>query len=153
VSRVILLDSGILSLATQRKGVREADDCRQWIAECVQAGASVRVPAIAHYEARRELLRARKMAAIARLDAFITAEHDRYILLTEPALRLAAELWARTRQQGRPTADPKALDVDVILAAQALTLDVPPGTLVVATTNLRHLSLFVNAQLWTDIQP
>jgi hypothetical protein len=40
--------------------------------------------------------------------------------------------------------------LDVILAAQLLTAELPDA--VVATTNVGHLSLFVNAALWTDIQ-
>jgi hypothetical protein len=39
----------------------------------------------------------------------------------------------------------------VILAAQALTLDVPGPELVIATTNLGHLSQFVTADLWANI--
>ena len=148
-----MLDSGILSLAAQRPGVSEADACRGWIAECLRARDRILVPAIANYEVRRELVRAGKTAGIARLDAFIDAEPDRYIVLTDAALRLAAQLWAKARQQGSPTADQKALDGDVILAAQVLTLSAASGTTIVATTNLRHLSLFVNAQKWPDIQP
>jgi predicted nucleic acid-binding protein len=113
----------------------------------------VRVPAIANYEARRELLRAGKSASINRLDIFIVAEPDRYVPLTDADLYLAAQLWAESRRRGLPTSDPKELDVDVILAAQALNLGVPPDDLVVATTNVRHLSRFVNARLWTDISP
>ena len=33
------------------------------------------------------------------------------------AMRKAAEFWADTRRQGTPTADEKAIDADVILAA------------------------------------
>ena len=45
-------------------------------------------------------------------------------------------------------ADP-ALDGDVILAAQAATLD--RARVIDATTNVRHLSRFVPAKLWADI--
>ena len=59
----------------------------------------------------------------------------------------AAELWAQARNSGLPTADPKALDCDVILAAQALEKD---G--IVATENVGHLSRFVDARDWRDLQ-
>jgi hypothetical protein len=45
----------------------------------------------------------------------------------------------------------KAIDADVILAAQALTIGVPQ--VVVATTNVGHLSRFVSAELWQNISP
>ena len=41
----------------------------------------------------------------------------------------------------------------MILAAQVLSLGVPGPDLVVATTNPAHLSLFVPADLWTNIAP
>ena len=50
------------------------------------------------------------------------------------------------RRGGRPTADPLALDIDVILAAQALSLELPPSEYVVATSNVGHLGLLVPAR-------
>ena len=149
--KAVVLDSGILSLAAHRAGVAEADACRAWLTGCLKAGIRVVVPAIANYEARRELLRAGKSRGIARLDAFIGAEPDRYLPLSDESLLLAAELWAQARQQGLPTAAPKALDVDVILAAQARALNLSPQHYVVATTNLRHLTMFVPGDLWPNI--
>ena len=72
-----------------------------------------------------------------------------YLPITTKAMRLAAALWALVRQQGKPTADSKELGGDVILAAQAILLGVPD--LVVATTNVGHLSRFVNARNWQDV--
>ncbi len=66
---------------------------------------------------------------------------------------LAADLWAVSRRRGTPTGDPKKLDVDVILAAQALTLAVPSSEVVVATANVGHLAQFLAADLWTNILP
>ena len=46
------------------------------------------------------------------------------------------------------------LDIDVILAAQALTAQVPVGDdIIVATDNVGHLSRFVTANLWSNIAP
>jgi hypothetical protein len=59
--------------------------------------------------------------------------------------------WAELRCQGLPTADIRAIDADVILAAQALLAVAVGDTLVVATTNVGHLSRFVPAQRWQDI--
>lgn len=67
-------------------------------------------------------------------------------------MRRAAELWADLRRKGRPTADPAALDGDVILAAQALTTGLSPERVVVATTNPGHLSLMVQAEHWEKIE-
>jgi predicted nucleic acid-binding protein len=109
------------------------------------------VPAIVYYEIKRELLRANKVNGIARLDAFVNAAQDRYVPLTDDALRFAAELWARSRQAGRPTAaTTTALDIDVPLAAQVLRHG---GTPIIVTTNPKHLSQFTPARHWDEINP
>ena len=54
-----------------------------------------------------------------------------------------AQLWADARNRGLPTADPKELDGDVILAAQA-----ERAKAIVATDNVGHLARFVSAQNW-----
>jgi hypothetical protein len=96
---------------------------------------------------RRELLRANKLLGIAVLDGL--AQQLEYLRLSTDAMRKAAELWSSARQQGQPTAAHHELDIDVILAAQALTLGVP--NVIVATTNVGHLSRFVPADLWQNI--
>ena len=105
------------------------------------------VPEVADYEVRRALLRANKARGLARLDAL--AALLEYLPLTTAAMRQAAVFWAQARQQGRPTADDKALDGDMILAAQAMTLGATD--VVIATTNVGHLSRFAPAALWLDI--
>jgi len=62
----------------------------------------------------------------------------------------AALFWAQARQQGQPTAGDKTIDGDMILIAQAVTLSVT--NLIIATTNVGHLSKFVRADLWQNIR-
>jgi predicted nucleic acid-binding protein len=147
VSQVVLLDAGPLGLVTNPRRSQQSTACAQWLQALVARGSRVIVPEIADYEVRRELLRANKMEGLARLDVLVGLLD--YLPLTTAAMRQAALFWAQARQQGQPTADDKALDGDVILAAQAVTLGV--ADTVIATTNVGHLSRFVPAALWPDI--
>jgi predicted nucleic acid-binding protein len=153
VSQILFLDSGPLGLITHPQRSAEVLAVTEWLSRCLLNGSRVVVPAIVYYELKRELLRAKKALSIGRLDAFTNATPGRYVPLSDEALRLAAELWAKSRQQGHPTADAKAIDVDVILAAQALSFGAPVGGLVVATTNVKHIAPFVTARTWTEILP
>lgn len=124
-----------------------------WLRGLLAAGALVRVPEISDYEVRRELLRAGRAEGVARLDRL--AEAIGYLSLDTEAMRMAARLRADARAQGRPTAPDESLDADVILAAQAATPAEENGVegVVVATTNPRHLSRFVDARPWEEVRP
>jgi predicted nucleic acid-binding protein len=107
------------------------------------------VPAIADYEVRRELLRAGKTNGLTRLDDLKNLIG--YVPLTTEALLQAALFWAQARRMGKPTASDLALDGDVILCAQAVTLVNQGHQVSVATTNVKHLELFTDARLWRDM--
>jgi predicted nucleic acid-binding protein len=146
MSRVILLDTGPLGLVTHP---RDHHGAGPWLARLLLQRAIVRIPEIADYELRRELLRARKTRSIDRLDGL--KQTLGYLPLDTNTMLLAAELWARARHSGRPLADDAALDGDVILAAQAQTLAAGGHEVVIATTNTRHLATLVDARLWSDV--
>ena len=152
MSGTLFLDSTPLGLITQRRGKSpQVDGCRQWYEDLNTNGWTVYLPEIIDYEVRRELTRLGNAASLARLD--LLASTAIYLPLTTAAMRLAAGLWAQARQGGWATADPHALDGDVILAAQALALLPTPPGLVVATGNVAHLSRYLLAQEWTMITP
>ncbi len=147
MSRIVLLDSGPLGLVTNPRLSNEGILCTRWIEGLVSQGGRVIVPEISDYEVRRELLRANKVAGIERLDQL--SAHLEYLPLSTAAIRQAARLWALARQRGIPAASDKALDGDMILAGQALTVGLPH--VVVATTNVGHLTPWVSAAEWRDI--
>jgi predicted nucleic acid-binding protein len=149
VSAVVILDAGPLDVLSNPKRSAPVVACRQWVAALNTGKRRVIVPEITDFEVRRELVRAKKRLGLALLDGL--AQQLEYLPLSTAAMRKAAELWALARQQGKPTAPDHALDIDVILAAQALTLSVP--SIVVATTNVGHLTQFVAAELWQNITP
>jgi predicted nucleic acid-binding protein len=149
MTRTVLLDAAPLGILTAPPRRMDAQSCSQWLAGLIAAGLRIIIPEISDYELRRELLRARKAASIRRLDAL--AQATEYLALSTTAMRRAAELWAQARQQGQPTAGDNTIDADMILAAQALTLGVPD--VVIATSNVGHLSRFVPADLWQNIKP
>lgn len=118
MSLTVFLDSGPLGLLTNPKRTPDTIAATQWAIAMRRAGHRYIVPAIADYEVRRELERAGKVKGLAALDAWNNAAPDRYLPLTDSALRLAAKLWARARNVGTATADPKELDADVLRASQ-----------------------------------
>ena len=148
---IVLLDSGPLGMITNPRATLENQRCRQWLGELLAAGVRVVVPEITDYEVRRELLRARRLRGIAHLDRAKTTLE--YMPISTDVMLQAAEFWAQARQQGQPTAPDLALDGDAILAAQAKLLAQQGDVVVIATTNVGHLTRFVPAQRWQDIQP
>ena len=147
MSRVVFLDAGPIGLVTNPKLSPESTLCTRWLQTLITSNIRVIIPEIADYEVRRELLRANKVKGIARLDEL--ANSLEYLPITTAAMRQAAMFWAQARQQGQPTAGDKTIDSDMILAAQATTLDVVD--VVIATTNVGHLSRFAPADLWRNI--
>ncbi|MEQ8974427.1 MAG: nucleic acid-binding protein [Coleofasciculus sp. C1-SOL-03] len=138
-------------MVTNPKATPLTLECKQWLTSLLAQGEIVVIPEIADYEVRRELLRVGKVAGIRQLDQLKNTLM--YIPIETPVMLLAAQLWAKARKEGRATADPKALDGDVILAAQARFLMANEGNeVIIATTNVRHLSQFVDAREWRLIR-
>lgn len=136
----IVLDTGPLGRISHPRPNREIT---KWLVDLLKGGAIVYIPEITDYEVRRELLRASLHQSIRRLDELKSVLT--YLPIDTEAMLKAAELWAEARNRGVPTADPKELDADVILAAQAMQIG---GS--IATENVGHLGLFVEARNWRD---
>ncbi len=147
----IVLDERPLSLAAQDQSKPEAIAFRKWMIDWIRRGATFYIPEITDYELRRELVRAAKTESLVRLDAL--PQIGIYLPLTTAQMREAARLWAHVRNLNLTTADKQALDGDVILCAQALSLGIPADQIIVATSNAAHIGRFLNAAAWADIQP
>lgn len=150
MARKVLLDSGPLGEVTHPKA-EERQPIREWLFGLLDAGVYPRLPEIIDYEHRRKLLHIESEGGLRRLNEFKRVFG--YEPLTTNIMLRAAQLWASARKQGIPTASDRALDVDVILAAQALELAEGGDEVVVATTNPRHLSRFVDSRDWREIEP
>lgn len=143
---IVVLDSGVLGRLCAPVMERELD---VWVIGLLQRGRKVLIPEVCDYEIRRELIRNRS-ATIAQLDDLAT--HFDYLPITTPAIRRAAELWAMLRQTGLPTAPDASLDADCVLAGQALVAaEAESRSVVVATSNVGHLSRMVDARVWQEI--
>lgn len=144
MAKIIVLDTGPAG-----KIAHPSVDPRvkQWLAERIAAGDQIALPEIVDYELRRNfLLEVRRgktsfTTSLQRLDELRNTLV--FLPLSSDIMLKAAELWADARVRGKPTADDKALDGDVILAAQALQID---GTIV--TENPGHLASFAKVERW-----
>jgi predicted nucleic acid-binding protein len=145
MSRFVLLDSGPLGMLTNPRATSLCEECRLWFSS-LSNNYQVILPEITDYEVRRELLRADKLGGIRQLD--LLKALIPYLPITTEIMLKAAQLWAESRRSGKPTADPKELDGDVILAAQAIFVESLGNEVIIATTNVGHLSQFVDAREW-----
>ncbi|WP_309709886.1 hypothetical protein [Armatimonas sp.] len=162
----VFLDEGPLSWVVNKPGDNPIHDaCQSWALGLMSQGVLVCVAEVTDYELRRELVRqeAKRKSlgqplrgSVARLDAFI-ALPGRYVPISTNAMHQAADMWANIRNNMQPTASDKALDGDVILAAQvsifAATQGIPLSEIIVATTNVKHIDRFIQADLWGNIHP
>lgn len=149
MSRFVILDSGPLGMITNPRATPLCRECRFWLNSLPSRGYKAILSELADYEVRRELIRAGKVTGIRQLDLLKTGIE--YLPISTDTMLLAAQLWADARLRGRPTADPNSLDGDVILAAQAILLANQGNEVVIATTNVGHLSQFVDAREWRSI--
>lgn len=132
----VVLDTGPLGQLTHPKCSRQFTET---IKRLLTAGVTVFVPEIADYELRRNLILERLDASILRLDELEMLLS--YLPLDTHVMHRAAHLWADLRKGAKPTSDNKALDGDVILAAQAERVNAP-----ILTDNVGHLS-----QVWRTL--
>jgi predicted nucleic acid-binding protein len=146
-----VLDAGILGLLTNPKRSDTGEACAKWLQLMIINTCPILVPEITDYEVRRELLRANKLNGLRRLDSFIASNAVIYLPIDTAVMRQAALLWAEARQQGRPAADNKALDADMILAAQSIVQCT--GDVAIATTNVKHFPSIVRSATWQNILP
>ena len=136
-------------MLTHPRSTPENEECKLWLTRLALNGFDVIIPEIADYEVRRELLRAGKERSIARLDAF--KRMLAYAPITTSVMLRAANFWAAARNRGRQSADDTALDADMILSAQAVEIAREFDEVIIATTNVRHLTLFAPARHWREI--
>jgi len=136
----VMLDTGPLGRIAHANA---RPDIIVWFRRVLDSGAEVIVPEICDYELRRSLLLNGLHTSIAKLDEL--EKVLTYAPLTTVVMRRASELWAKCRAEHRPSSAQKALDGDVILAAQAEAMGA-----VVATENSRHLAHLVHAFDWRD---
>lgn len=149
LNKFVFLDTGIIGLVTHPTGGDEPKKCIKWLLSLIENDIKVCIPEVCDYEIRRGYLHRNNIISLAKLDQLI--DTLRYIPINSSMMRKAAELWAKSRQMGQTTADPKELDVDVVLCAQALLSIEAGDELEVATTNVGHLSYFVSAKKWENI--
>lgn len=150
------MDSSPLSLLSQPGANPNALRIAIWKQDLQSAGHAFYIPEVNDYEVQRELVRAGKTQGVTNLDLLkLTAT---FVPINSQAMFLAADLWARARNARQTTGDPKKLDIDVILAAQTLTVaavsGLPLTDFVIVTSNVAHLSRFgVEADEWHQYTP
>jgi predicted nucleic acid-binding protein len=150
MTRLLVLDASIVGMITNPKQTSiSVRDCQRWFRQALAAQSLFVLPEIADYEIRRELLRGRKINGIKKLDELRATIY--FYPIDSEIMLAAAQLWAESRQRGMTTADPRELDGDVILAAQARQLQVRGYEVTIVTTNVGHLAQFVPASNWQDV--
>ncbi len=149
---IVILDSGVLHTLISTSKVKEVTDCQDWFYYLLSRSALVVTSAICNYEVKRELIRRNNTLEMNNLNQLKTLIE--LLPVDEPTLELAAELWAEARNRGLPSADDLSLDADVIICAQyqLLAEEYPGRYIVIATTNVKHLSRFTEAKEWQDIK-
>jgi hypothetical protein len=158
VLRIIALDSGPSGVACDNPKKTEAKRFKDWMVRALSDGRTrIILPEIADYEVRRNLMIYPNAAAsVRRLDELVRPGGLLvYLPINTAAMRRAARMWADARRGGYSTAAEKALDGDVILAAQSLEYVGLDDRLLIATDNESDLSRYVGerAQPWEAITP
>lgn len=158
MARIIAFDAGPTGLACGRPDKPEVAAILDWMRRAAGKGRTMIVlPEVVDYEVRRNLLSIEHGGgSVRRLDELVRPGGLLiYLPINTAAMRRAARLWSEARRGGYSTAGEKAIDGDVILAAQALEYIGEGDRLIVATGNETDLSRYVGgrAKPWGAITP
>jgi predicted nucleic acid-binding protein len=152
---IIIIDSGILGQLCRPNLDPQTLALKNWF-DLMLIRSYVVSSQICDYEVRRGLLLAQKQGLVAAGISILDALHQliNFLSVDDRILDLAAEIWATARLSGQPTAGDRNLDADIIICAtwQDLANRYPGQEVVIATTNVRHLSRFATAVIWQDVR-
>lgn len=153
---IVLIDSGVLGKLCNPNSSPEVEAARERLYTLLAKGVYIVSSQICDYEVRRSLilnsLRGFSSEGIDNLNKL--SEFIDFLPVNNTVLLKASKLWAEARIQGIPTADDKSLDADIIICAQykVLEQEYPGRYIVIATTNIKHLSRFTEAKEWQEIE-
>ena len=145
---IVFIDSGVIGKLCNPNPTEKTIAVNEWLFSLLAKGIFVVSSDICDYEVRRSLilesLRKPKIISIEGLDEIQNLVT--FLPLTNEVMKEAANLWAEARIQGIPTAD-------LIICAQykLLKQEYPGRYIVIATTNVKHLSRFTEAKQWHEI--
>lgn len=161
---IVFLDTNILGLvAKPNKSFDDSSDesyqVQQWFYGLLSKGIRVVTSTLCEYEFRRGLLKPLNKAmeiapGIIELDNLAASGVLEFIDVSREDSILAAQMWVDAQAEGRPTSDKKKIDIDVIISAQCLILrqENPGQKVIMATTNIKHISRYCEAANWQDIK-
>lgn len=165
---IVFLDTNILGLICNKNiSFDECQQCKKWFDTLFLRGVRIVTSDLCHYEVMRGLISSSirlskagfqptneaapgiKSLELLKVDGFLE-----FLPVSTEALDLAANLWARAFTSGQTTRDEKDIDIDIIISAQYQLLrdEFPGQRVIMATTNLKHLSIFCDAANWRDIK-
>jgi predicted nucleic acid-binding protein len=152
---IVLIDSGVIGKICNPNPSNEVNAVKEWMYSLLAKGVVIVTSQICDYEVRRSLLlNSIKGASSESLDNLERlSKIIEFLSVSDTVLKKASLLWAEARNRGLPTADEKSLDADIIICAQwqLLAEQYPGRYVVIATTNIKHLSRFAEAKLYRDI--
>ncbi len=157
---IVFLDTNILGLICNKNvSFDECQQCKKWFDTLFLRGVRIVTSDLCHYEVMRGLISSSIQSAepapgLKSLELLKTDGFLEFLPVSTEALNLAANLWARAFTSGQTTRSEKDIDIDIIISAQYQLLkdEFPGQQVIMATTNLKHLSIFCDAANWRDIK-
>jgi hypothetical protein len=156
---IIFLDTNTLDFLCNPNDLPESVKCKKWFYTYYSRGVTFYTSDICDYEIRRGLfadsIRSNKISnGLSFLDDLRVDGYLVFLPVTQTVLDGAAKLWARSSVASKSNKDVKNIDVDIIISAHCQLLqDEHLGQrVVIATTNIKDLSIYCEADNWQDIK-